>query len=233
MTCSGMGERNACVMLLRSITGFLMLLAWASLNCFGQDNLFDESHWKREGLVRATNSFVQTTRAPHPEDSKISAFHCERESRWWGDLIIVRHGGDAVSGFVPLPADYLEDAGHYVRYFYWREIREVGWVLHVFTSTHRCNGSLRLLDLKDGQMRSLMHTRAVAQYDERWFDHGQLQIEHLDGDASKPVMLRVHGTEHEVDQLGRQSEKKVEEHWFGDASKRQFVMQSESKESSK
>lgn len=203
------------------------------MTCFGQDNLFDESRWKHEGLVRATNSFVQTTRAPHPEDALISAFHCEKESRWWGDLIIVRHNGDAVAGFVPLPADYLEDAGHYVRDFYWRKIREVGWVLHVFTSTHRLNGSLWLLELKDGQMRSLMHTRAVAQNDERWFDHGQLQIEHLDGDASRPVMLRLHGTEHVVDQLGRQSDKKVEEQWVWDASKRLFVMQSESKETSK
>lgn len=201
----------------------VLTLACCTLSCWSQENLFVEALWKREGLIRATNSFVQTTRAPHPEDARISAFHCERESRWWGDLIIVRHNGDAVSGFVPLPSDYLEDAGHYLRDFYWRKIREVGWVLHVFTSTHRRNGSLWLLELKDGQMRSLMHTRAVAENDQRWFDHGQLQIDHLDGDTSKPVMLRLHGTEHEIDQFGRQSDKKVEEYWVWDGSKRRFM----------
>lgn len=201
----------------------VLTLVCCSLSCWSQENLFDEARWKREGLIRATNSFVQTTRAPHPEDAQISAVHCERESRWWGDLIIVRHNGDAVSGFVPLPGDYLEDAGHYVRDFYWRKIREVGWVLHVFTSTHRRNGSLWLLELKDGQMRSLMHTRAVAENDERWFDHGQLQIDHLDGDTSKPVMLRLHGKEHEIDQFGRQSDNKVEEYWVWEASKRLFL----------
>ena len=211
-------------MLLRSsISGFLMLLVWASLTCFGQENLLDEARWKSEGLTRATNSFVSVTRAPHPEGEKVSALHCEREARWWGDLVVVKHDGDAVFGFVSLPADYLEDAGHYVRDFYWREIREVGWVLHVFTSTHRRNGSLWLLELKDGQMRSLMHTRAVAQNDERWFDHGQLQIEHMDGDASKPVMLRLHGTEHRVDEIGRTSSAKVDQRWLWDAAKRQFV----------
>jgi hypothetical protein len=68
-----------------------------------------------------------------------------------------------------------------------------------------------------------MHTRAVAQNDERWFDHGQLQIEHMDGDASKPVMLRLHGTEHRVDEIGRTSSAKVDQRWLWDAAKRQFV----------
>jgi hypothetical protein len=76
----------------------------------------------------------------------------------------------------------------------------------------------------DGQMRSLMHTRAVAQNDERWFDHGQLQIGHLDLDATKPVMLRLHGMEHEIDQFGRQFDQKVDEQWIWDASKRQFAL---------
>lgn len=209
-------------MFTRSFIHVLTLIC-CTLSCWSQENLVDEARWKREGLIRATNSFVQTTRAPHPEDAQISAFHCERESRWWGHLIIVRHNGDAVSEFVPLPGDYLKDAGHYVRDFYWRRIREVGWVLHVFTSTHRRNGSLWLLELKEGQMRSLMHARAVAQNDERWFDHGQLQIDHLDGDTSKPVMLRLHGKEHEIDQFGRQSDKKVEEYWVWQASKRLFI----------
>lgn len=112
---------------------------------------------------------------------------------------------------------YLESECHYVRDLSWRKIHEVGWVLQVFTSTHRGNGSLWLLELKDGQMRSLMHTRAVADYDEWWFDHGQLQIEFLDGDASKPVVLRLHGTEHEIDQFGRKSDRKVDELWTWDA----------------
>ncbi|MFM7605284.1 MAG: hypothetical protein ACKO8Z_08800 [Prosthecobacter sp.] len=68
-----------------------------------------------------------------------------------------------------------------------------------------------------------MHTRAVAQNDERWFDHGQLQIDHLEGDTSKPVMLRLHGKEHEIDQFGRQSDKKVEEYWVWEPSKRLFI----------
>lgn len=210
-------------MLLRSITGFLMLLAWDSLTCFGQENLLDEARWRLEGLTRATNSFVSVTRVPHPEGKKVSALHCERESRWWGDLVVVKHEGDVVSGLVSLPADYLGNAGHYVRDISWRNIREVGWVLQVLTSTHRGNGSLWLLELKDGQMRSLMHTRAVADNDERWFDHGQLQIEYMDTDTSKPVILRLHGTEHQINEDGRQSDTKVEERWLWDAAKRQFV----------
>jgi hypothetical protein len=166
---------------------------------------------------------VQTTRAPHPEDGKISAFHCERESRWWGTLVVVQHDGDAVSGFVALPADYVENAGHYVRHISWRKIREVGWVLQVLTSTHRGNGSLWLLEIRHGKMCSLMNTRAVAENNERWFDHGQLQIEYMDGDASKPVIVRLHGTEHQLDEDGRQSDKKVEELWAWDGSKRRFL----------
>lgn len=201
----------------------VLTLVCCTLSCWSQENLFDEARWKREGLIRATNSFVQTTRAPHPENAQISAFHCERESRWWGNLVVVRHDGDAMFGFVSLPADYLENAGHYVRDISWRKIREVGWVLQVLTSTHRGNGSLWLLEIRDGKMCSLMNTRAVAENNERWFDHGQLQIEYMDTDTSKPVIMRLHGTEHQLDEDGRQSDKKVEAYWVWEASKRLFL----------
>ena len=220
-------------MLSRSFICHLSLVVVAAATSFGQEGLFDESLWKRDGLTRAINGFVRVTRVPHPEDAKVSALHCEREARWWGDLVIVQHEGDAVQSFVPLPKDYLEGAGHYVRDLSWRKIRDVGWVLQVLTSTHRGNGSLWLFELKDGRMRSLMNTRAVADNDECWFDHGQLQIEFLDGDASKPVTLRLHGTEHEIDQFGRQSDKKVEERWFWDAAKSVFTIQKEAQTSSK
>ena len=64
-------------------------------------------------------------------------------------------------------------------------------------------------------------------------DHGQLQIEFLDDDVSKPVSLRLHGTEHEIDQLGRQSDKKVEERWVWDAAKRVFTIQNDAQTPSK
>ena len=155
----------------------LTLLFCGASTCVGQDNLFDESLWKRDGLTRSTSAFAQVTRVPHPEDATVSALHCERETRWWGRLLVVRHDGDSVKSFVSLPQDYLDGRGHYVRDLSWRKIRDVGWVLQVFTSTHRGNGSLWLLEFKEDRLRTLMTTRAVADNNERWFDHGQLQID--------------------------------------------------------
>ncbi|MCB1276552.1 hypothetical protein [Prosthecobacter sp.] len=203
----------------------LTLLACGALTCVGQDTLFDEPLWARDGLTRSTNAFARVTRVPHPEDATVSALHCERESRWWGRLLVVRRDGDNVKSFVPLPQDYLDGAGHYVRDLSWRKIRDVGWVLQVFTSTHRGNGSLWLLEFKDGRSRTLMTTRAVADNYERWFDRGQLQIEHLDGDVSKPIALRLHGIEHIINEAGCQLDKKVDEQWVWDGAKRVFVIQ--------
>ncbi|MCX6854942.1 MAG: hypothetical protein NTV80_08560, partial [Verrucomicrobia bacterium] len=50
-------------MLLRSFTSLLMLLAWSSLNCFGQENTPDETRRKLETLTRATNKIVVTISA--------------------------------------------------------------------------------------------------------------------------------------------------------------------------
>lgn len=211
-------------MLTRSFVCHLVLLAFVTVNVRGQDHLFDESLWKRVGLTQATTAFAQVTRVPHPENQKVSALHCEHEARWWGKLVVVQQDGDVVTGFVSLPADYLEGSGHFVRDLSWRKIREVGWVLQIFDSTHRGNGSLWLLELKDARMHTLMTTRAVADNDECRFDHGQLQIEYLDEDVSKPVSLRLHGTEHKVDEFGRSSDRKVDEQWTWDAAKRVFVI---------
>jgi len=177
--------------------------------------------------MKSSSAFQQVTRAPHPEDKTISAIHCENEARWQGELVVLKHEGDAVAAFIPLPGDYLENAGHYIRSFHWRKLREPGWVLVVFTSTHRGNGSLWVFEIKDGRLRTLMNTKAVADNDECWFDHGQLQIEQLDGDISRPVALRLHGTEHRVNEFGQKSERKVDEHWVWNGKLRVFTRQAE------
>lgn len=209
---------------MRSPLLILLLLASVS-TLFAETGDIDEAKWKQDGLTKSSSVFAQVTRAPHPDNKAISALHCETEADWWGKLVVVRHDDDVVRGFLTLPDDYLQGAGHYVRSFSWHRLREVGWVLQVFTSTHRGNGSLWLFEIEGDRLRTLMTARAVADNDECWFDHGQLQVEHLDGDVTKPISLRLHGIEHRVDEFARKTERKIEEHWVWQDKQRMFVTQ--------
>lgn len=212
-------------MKLCAVAGFLVCVTLS----FADENPNDDSMWTRDGIQMASNRFVQTTMAPHPDDKSIIAINHESEFRWWGMLKVVNRSGDKVNWVASVPESYVENRGHYVLSMRWVFLKQLNqWVLETFESTHMGNGSMWLLALEGQKLRVLMQATAV---DHHWgdtageiFRDGRLAVEYVDDNPEKPVGVKLYGI---IDTLADDNKisasRNVSQLWLWDSARKVFV----------
>ena len=143
---------------------FAVLVIFVFLHpAYAYDYPFVETDWLKEGLCAQLQKFKRVTFVPHPEDSDILAANCETALDWWSSLRVFHRTGDKIDWIAALPPAY--DPAHYIISVRWQYLDSFKlWVLEVFDSTHRGNGSLSLFTLEGQNLRLLFNTPAVGHF---------------------------------------------------------------------
>lgn len=217
----------------------IVILLFQPFFVFGMDNPYSEETWLREGLAQQIPKFKRTTFRTHPEDKNITAINCETGLSWWGKARVLHHTGDKIDWIASFPASYLENCGDYVLSCEWRYLEKLQmWILEIFDSTHRGNGSLWLFALEGHDLRILLHTRAVDSHHEHAqrgqpptapasevFRNGRLNVDYRVSEDIPQEAVYLTGTIVVLDDEDRElSIKPYTETWTWNAGKRIFTL---------
>jgi hypothetical protein len=186
----------------RIIAAFGLVCALTGSPVLGADNPYAEESWLREGLAAQIPKFKRATLTPSPGQKGIVAANCETDLAWHGELRVFHQTGDKIDWIASFPPFYLKNENSYILSCDWHYLSTLNmWVLEVFDSSHKGNGSLWLFALEGHEMRVLLQTQAVGSLWEKLPKDLELPLQgraivrgaHLSVDYQVPA-----GAEHEA-----------------------------------
>ena len=222
----------------RIIAAFGLICVLLGSPVFGADNPYTEENWLREGLVAQIPKFKRTTFTPHPEQNGIVAANCETTLAWHGALRVFHQTGDKIDWFASFPPSYVQHTTDYILTCDWHHLDKLNmWILEVFDSSHKGNGSLWLFALEGHEMRVLLQTQAVGSLwaklpkdlvlpigGRTWVRGEHLNVDYQIPAGSEHEAVSLTGTIVVLDDLDKEvSTTSYKETWTWDSSKRIFT----------
>lgn len=213
-----------------------LLLAVGRLGA--EDTSTTNRDWVHEPFSSQFAEFGSVTVSHHPSDKNLVAAYCESEKQWWGHLRVFKHSGDKIEWAATFPKEYIEERGQYIVSCQWIFLSMVeGSVLELIESSHRGNGSLWVMELRDHEFRVLLHTSVRGQYwnsdaalgvpfdGEAFFAGDHLNVEYRKVQGEKFANVLLTGSVIITDMNGKNvSSKPYEQQCTWDSDKRVFTV---------